>query len=258
MELTWWGTAAFRIKTGNLVFLLDPYVSRNEKGRPGQYLKAENVSDGELIFLSHGHFDHILDVPVIAQKAGSRVYCSAEAENTLIETGLNKNRVHRVETDGYTIDFDGHQAQAFFSEHVKFDKKLLLKTLLKINIRIFRYIPLLKEFPAGQVLSWRFSIEGKILHFFGSGGSPPAELEKLASRTTDILLVPLQGHSNICDIALEYVKVMQPKIVIPHHQDDFFPPISSMVDIRPFVDGVKSECPNTKIRVLELNETISL
>ena len=258
MELTWWGTAAFRIKTGNLVFLLDPYVSRNEKGRPGQYLKAENVSDGELIFLSHGHFDHILDVPVIAQQAGSRVYCSAEAENTLIETGLNKNRVHRVETDGYTIDFDGHQAQAFFSEHVKFDKKLLLKTLLKINIRIFRYIPLLKKFPAGQVLSWRFSIEGKILHFFGSGGSPPAELEKLASRTTDILLVPLQGHSNICDIALEYVKVMQPKIVIPHHQDDFFPPISSMVDIRPFVDGVKSECPNTKIRVLELNETISL
>ncbi len=258
MELTWWGTAAFRIKTGNLVFLLDPYVSRNEKARPGQYLKAEDVSDGELIFLSHGHFDHILDVPVIAQLAGSTVYCSAEAENTLIEKGLSKNRVHRVETDGYTIDFDGHQVRAFFSEHVKFDMKLLLKTLLKMNIRIFRYIPLLKEFPAGQVLSWRFSIEGKILHFFGSGGSPPEELEKLASRSTDILLVPLQGHSNICDIALEYVKVMQPKIVIPHHQDDFFPPISSMVDIRPFVDGVKRKCPNTEIRVLELNETISL
>jgi L-ascorbate metabolism protein UlaG (beta-lactamase superfamily) len=51
---------------------------------------------------------------------------------------------------------------------------------------------------------------------------------------------------------------MQPKIVIPHHQDDFFPPISSMVDIKPFMDGVKRECPHTEIRVLELNEPISL
>jgi L-ascorbate metabolism protein UlaG (beta-lactamase superfamily) len=258
MELTWWGTAAFRIKTGNLVFLLDPYVSRNEKARPKQYLKAEDILDGELIFMSHGHFDHLFDVPVIARKAGSTVYCSVEAENTLIEKGLSKDKIHRVETDGYTIDFCGHQARAFFSEHVKFDKKLLFKTLLGINIRIFRYIPLLKEFPVGQVLSWRFAIEGKIIHFFGSGGSTTLELEKLASRPTDILLVPLQGHSNICDIALKYVRVMQPKIVIPHHQDDFFPPISSMVDIKPFMDGVKRECPHTEIRVLELNEPISL
>ena len=258
MELTWWGTAAFRIKTGNLVFLLDPYVSRNEKARPEQNLKTEDISDGGLVFLSHGHFDHMLDVPVIAQQAGSTVYCSVEAENTLIENGLSKDKIKRVEKDGYTIDFCGHQAQAFFSEHVIFDKKLLFKTLLGINIHILRYIPLLKKFPVGQVLSWRFAIEGKILHFFGSAGSPPEELEKLAGRPTDILLVPLQGHSNICDIALEYVKVMQPKIVIPHHQDDFFPPISSMVDIQPFVDGVKRECPHTEIRVLELNETISL
>jgi len=258
MELTWWGTAAFRIKTGNLVLLLDPYLSRNEKARPEQYMKAEDISDGDLIFLSHGHFDHMFDVPVIAQQAGSTVYCSVEAENTLIKKGISKNRVHRVETDGYSIDFNGHQAQAFFSEHVKFDKKLVLKTLLRGNIHIFRNIPLLKEFPAGQVLSWRFSIEEKILHFFGSGGSPPEELEKLASRPTDILMVPLQGHSNICNIALEYVKVMRPKMVIPHHQDDFFPPVSSMVDIQPFVDGVKRECPHTEIRVLDLNETISL
>jgi L-ascorbate metabolism protein UlaG (beta-lactamase superfamily) len=258
VEITWWGTAAFRIKTGNVVFLLDPYVSRNEKARPGQYLKAEDVSGGELIFLSHGHFDHMLDVPVIAQQNESTVYCSIEAENTLIEKGLSKNRVHRVEADGYTIDFNGHQAQAFFSEHVKFDMKLLFKTLLRINIRIFKYIPLLKEFPAGRALSWRFDIEGKILHFFGSASSPPEELEKLAGQPTDILLVPLQGHSNICDIALEYMKAMQPKIVIPHHQDDFFPPISSMVDTMPFFEGVKRECPHTETRVLELNETISL
>jgi L-ascorbate metabolism protein UlaG (beta-lactamase superfamily) len=108
------------------------------------------------------------------------------------------------------------------------------------------------------VLSWRLNLEGKIVHHFGSGGSPAEEMEKLASKHTDILLVPLQGHTDICNIALEYVHVTQPRVVIPHHHDNFFPPISSAVDIEPFIAGVKRECPGTEVKVLELNETVIL
>jgi len=121
-----------------------------------------------------------------------------------------------------------------------------------------RYLPLLRDYPAGQVLSWRLTIEGRVLHGFGSGGSPPEELDRLARQPTDVLLVPLQGHTHICDIALGYVRALRPRLVIPHHQDDFFPPISEMVDIAPFVEGVRRECPGTKVRVLALNETVAL
>jgi L-ascorbate metabolism protein UlaG (beta-lactamase superfamily) len=256
MELTWWGTAGFRIKTGRKVLLIDPYLSRNTEARPQQYLKPEEIREGDLIFLSHGHFDHLADVPTIANNTDATVFCSTEAGDTLLEKGLKREKLKKVDEDGYTVEFQNGKAEAFFSQHVVFDKKLLARTLWQAKFKLFKNLHLIKEYPVGQVLSWRLTIEGKVVHFFGSGGSPAEEMERLASRPTDILLVPLQGHTDICNIALEYVHVMQPGIVIPHHHDDFFPPISTLVDIQPFIAGVKRECPGTKVKVLEMNETL--
>ncbi len=53
MELTWYGTAGFRIKTGGHTILIDPYLSRNEKAQPEQPLKPHDFHDGDLIFISH-------------------------------------------------------------------------------------------------------------------------------------------------------------------------------------------------------------
>jgi L-ascorbate metabolism protein UlaG (beta-lactamase superfamily) len=116
----------------------------------------------------------------------------------------------------------------------------------------------MKEYPVGQVLSWQFEFEGQVLQHFGSAGSTPQEMERLSENKIDILFVPLQGHTRICDIALKYVQALQPRMVIPHHQDDFFPPISTYVDIRPFIKGVKRTCPHTEIRIMQINETMTI
>ena len=60
MELTWWGIAGLQIKTGNHVFLIDPYLSRNATARPKQPLRPSDISDADQIFVSHGHFDYLL------------------------------------------------------------------------------------------------------------------------------------------------------------------------------------------------------
>jgi L-ascorbate metabolism protein UlaG (beta-lactamase superfamily) len=116
----------------------------------------------------------------------------------------------------------------------------------------------MKAYPVGQVLSWQFEIDGQVLQHFGSAGSTAEELKGLGGRKIDILLVPLQGHTRICDIALRYVQALKPHTVIPHHQDDFFPPISTYVDIRPFITAVTRTCPETKIRILQINETVTI
>jgi L-ascorbate metabolism protein UlaG (beta-lactamase superfamily) len=164
MKLAWMGTAGFCLDTTQNTILIDPYLTRNQNAVPRQKLKVEDIDTGDLIFISHGHFDHIYDVPVIASKTKAMVYC------------------------GEGID-----------------------------------ITLVREYPEGQVLSWRFIIEGKMIHHFGSGGSTVEELQRLGRQPTDILLVPMQGHTHIADIAHDYVKALQPKMVIPHHQDDFPP-----------------------------------
>jgi len=261
MRLQWLGTAGFKIETGDQVFLIDPYLSRNPLSRPVQTLTPPDISGAGQIFISHGHFDHLYDVPAIMAAGKSSVYCSQTAANTLLREGADSGRIHAVTADGFSSDFGGCQAQAFFSRHVKFDIPLIARTLWHIGPSGYRRLSragLVRGYPLGQVLSWRFTINGFSIHHFGSAGSTPGELERLAANPPDLLLVPLQGHTHICDIALEYVRVLKPRLVIPNHQDDFYPPISTAVDIRPFVMKVCGTCPGTEVRVLAMNETIVL
>jgi len=188
----------------------------------------------------------------------STVYCSEEAAATLLREGADAVRIHAVTSDGYAADFGSYKAEAFFSRHVKFDIPLVARTLCRVGLAYRRLSAILRGYPPGQVLSWRFTIGGYTMHHFGSAGSPPEELQQLAAHPTDLLLVPLQGHTHICDIALEYVRVLKPRLVIPHHQDDFYPPVSTYVDIAPFVAQVKKHSPGTEVRVMDLNEVITL
>jgi L-ascorbate metabolism protein UlaG (beta-lactamase superfamily) len=258
MEITWLGTAGFQIKTGKHIFLIDPYLSRNAAARPKQPLAPDDLSETNHIFVSHGHFDHIFDIPAIASQAGCRVYCCPVTAGTLRQNGLKGDLIHEVPQDDYPVALEGYRARAFYSQHVKFDRWLLVKTLARINFRIPRYLPLMKAYPAGQVLSWQFEISGQVLQHFGSAGSTPEELERLSRQKIDILFVPLQGHTRICDIALRYVQALKPRMVIAHHQDDFFPPISTYVDIMPFIKAVTRTCPDTEIRILQINETVAI
>ena len=256
MELKWLGTAGFEIKTGSHVFLIDPYLSRSKRSFPKQDIKPCDIKKASRIFISHGHFDHVQDVPQIAVQTGADIYCSDIVAAFFKNHQIGTQQIQPVLSDKKKFNFQGYTAQAFFSEHVQYDKKLIIETLFKININLFKYLPLFKKFPCGQVLSWRFYIEDKIIQFFGSAGSSLKELKEMGHKPIDILLLPLQGHSDICGIGLNYVKHLKPKIVIPHHQDDFFPPISKQVDISPFVDTIKKEYRDTKVVIPKMNETL--
>jgi len=261
MRLQWLGTSGFKIEIGDLSFLIDPYLSRNTLARPVQTLKPADIADAGQIFITHGHFDHLWDVSAIMAAGKSQVYCSETAAGTLIRDGAEKERVHAVNTDGFSIDLGAYRAEAFFSRHVRFDIALVLRTLLRMGPAGYRRASragIQHNYPLGQVLSWRFTIGGYSIHHFGSAGSTDGELKHISASPTDLLLIPLQGNTHICDIALKYVRILKPRMVIPHHQDDFYPPLSSSVDIRPFVKKVVEQCPGTEVRVMAMNEMIKL
>ena len=258
MELTWLGAAGFEVKTRDKIFYLDPYLTRNADAEPVQPKTDAGIAPHSNIFISHAHFDHLMDIPHIARLSSSKIYCSDTARQYLIRNKVEENSIHTVQQDRQAFAFDGYDAQALFSHHIKFDKKLVLKTLVKINVKLFACLPYLCQFPCGRVLGWRFVLEDKTLLFYGSAGSTTAELDQAAETPVDILLMPLQGHSNICRIGLNHVNTLNPGVVIPHHHDNFFPPISGQVDIKPFVNGIKSAESRTRVIVPKMNTTIHL
>jgi len=250
------GTAGFRFESGGKGILVDPYLSRNSEARPVQSLAPEALGPVSHILISHGHFDHLMDVPAIAQATSARVVCSPEAAETLVKRGLDRCRIQVVEKEGQGFKIGPFWARAFCSTHVRFDIQLLAETLARVGRRLFSIIPLATSYPCGQVLSWRIAAEGKTIHFFGSAGVTGRELSRLrALGPIDLLLVPLQGHSRICRIGLDMVRRLRPAMVIPHHHDDFYPPLSQAVDIAPFLKGM-ARMPEIRVLLPELNREI--
>jgi len=88
LEIQWLGTAGFVLRSGNKTLLIDPYFPRNETARPFQPLVPEDFPDADAILISHGHFDHMKDVPEIVRKSNAVVYCSEKAGKTLLREGV--------------------------------------------------------------------------------------------------------------------------------------------------------------------------
>ncbi len=69
-ELTWWGHAAFIVRTpGGATLAIDPWLSNPKAPQGAQW--PEQV---DAILVSHGHFDHVGQTKELQQKTGAQVY----------------------------------------------------------------------------------------------------------------------------------------------------------------------------------------
>jgi L-ascorbate metabolism protein UlaG (beta-lactamase superfamily) len=264
MRLTWYGTAGFRIETGGRVFLIDPYLTRNAAARPALEISPSDVVDGSEIYLSHGHFDHAADAPQIARRTHATIYCSEEVAGELRRRDVDPAQIV-IARDGDGFDFGAYRAECFNSAHVKFDLPLLASTLwrcLPVFPSLLAGLRRHRGWPQGQVLSWRFTLAAEgdhVIHHFGSAGWTAEELTRFERMDApDVLILPLQGHTHICQIAAHLVERLRPSAVIAHHHDDFYPPISQMVDIAPFVEAVGDVSPPVELITVPAGASVEI
>jgi len=255
--LQWLGCAGFRLRAGGSSILIDPFVSRNEHARPRQMITPADLRGDSPIFLSHGHFDHARDLGEIAGDSDAVIYGSATALASALRAGVPPQRLQPVD-DRQVIALDDMQAVAFHSRHIRFDLPLFINTLRRAGMDIAQAVNLGLRYPCGEVMSWRFTIGEISLHYFGSVGASVEELARLAEHPLDVLLLPLQGHSRIIERAATFVETLRPRLVIPHHFDDFFPPLSCYLDPAPFVRAVRERLPGCHVLAPAMNRTLVL
>jgi len=89
-EVTWWGHAAFLIRTpGGTVLAVDPWLS-NPKS-PDKEL-AGKLDKVDWILVTHGHFDHVGDAVAIARKTGAKLISSFDLGKALVAEGFPKEQ----------------------------------------------------------------------------------------------------------------------------------------------------------------------
>lgn len=88
VEVLWLGHATFRItSTTGKVIVIDPFLKTNPR-TPAKYKDLGALGKVDLILVTHGHGDHIADLPELARLTGATVVANFELANNLVALGF--------------------------------------------------------------------------------------------------------------------------------------------------------------------------
>ena len=237
MKLTWFTTAAFTLTDGGTTLAFDPFLGL-PLGKRWPDLGGKEFSAAAAVFVTHGHVDHILEIPALLKGSEAFIYASRTPCRTLRRHGVPGDRLREIRP-GETADVGSFRVTAYPGRHCTFDGPLIRQTILSPRLwkHIFRALRLLlyvPEYPEkGETLFYEVTAGERRIQIMGSMGRDPAVDYPTGA---DALILPYQGRSDLVDCGLALVERLRPKAVYLDHFDDSFPPLTAAIDTRPFID----------------------
>lgn len=234
VTLRWLGNNGWEISAGEATILIDPWLTRFKTGTykpsgasPSTPIIVDpsridrHVSTATHILVTHGHYDHLPDVPHIARKTGATVFGTETHLNLMRALGAPPDQLSLV-NGGENFQFEGFTIEVFRSNHSTQEGKLLFPgTRPGVVPPKPRTIGDLVE---GDTLAYLITIgDVKILNF-GSSNFAAREIEGVRP---DVLLVQPGGAGTPQYVPRMFEALGSPRYVIPTHWDDFDEPLTA-------------------------------
>lgn len=280
LKMTYLGTAGWKIADGDLIVLIDPYISRVKLGT-GPGISPEDtratvnrsdffVSDGpgidslitraDFILVHHAHFDHLSDVPYIAKKTGAKVVGTETTCNILRAYGIPDEQLYPVR-GGEDYQFENFSVRVIPSIHSALNDKHYLDS------RTYTEVPeaplRISEFIEGGSLMFLVRFSRHEVLTMGSMNFVERELEGLSP---DILLAGVnQSQLGLYNYNERLLRVTNnPDIIIPTHWDNFRLPYgfsqeaSVKLKLLPFKEDVARISPSSEVIIPKHLGTITI
>ena len=185
--LTWYGHAALGLETGGKKLLIDPYFTDN----PAASTTADKV-EADFILLTHGHGDHLGDTVAIAKRTGATVISNLEIADWLEKQGLVAQG----------LPFGENRQLPFGS--------------LKLTPAVHG-TGLPDGSDGGQPGGFLLAVDGKKIYIAGDTALFD-NMKSIGGEGLELAILPIGGFYTMDpDQALQAVKVLAPKHVIPYH-----------------------------------------
>ena len=227
VRITYLGTNGYLLESRGAVLLIDPYFSRQSLFRTA--LKLEPVPETNLIaqwtrdhpkidavLVTHGHIDHLFDVPPIIRATGAKLIASATSVALAKSAGVPPARTRAVRS-GAIVSV----------------KNATIRVLPANHDRVFGVTPFhgpakhlpprkIDDWVLGEPLACLIEIGGKRI-FINSGGRGDKPLA-LNAAPVDLAIVGVASPDAI-DAFSPTIAQLKPRYILPSHQDDFFRPL---------------------------------
>lgn len=243
MQLTWYGTASLVFKAEDTVIAFDPFSKLSPKGlskkkEPIPYEDA--FREAKHIFITHGHFDHIMYIPSLYRDLPAMVFGTVTPCRTLIHRGFPPEKCTQI-APGFSCTVGPVQVNTWQSRHCHFDAPLVLQKIFSRRswrhaVHFLHILYTHLHFPErGEILFYELSCQGLRIQILGSMNLDP----DIAYPTgADFLIMAFQGRSDQDLYALDLVERLKPKQLLLDHYDDAYPPMTDAVNLSNFIQNV--------------------
>lgn len=226
-NITWLGHGSFQIRTAGQALLIDPFLDDS----PTAPQKADTVA-ADAILLTHAHFDHITDTLKIALRTKATVIANFEISNWLQGQGLPEEQLEAMNVGGQITQPFG---------------------LVKMTLA--HHSSSLPDGAYGGLASgYLLDLEGGHVYFAGDT-SLFLDMKLIGLVGLELAVLPIGDRFTMGpDDALEAVKLLSPKRVLPCHYNTW-PPI--VQDAAAWAESVRKQTAAQPV-VLEPGETVTL
>jgi L-ascorbate metabolism protein UlaG (beta-lactamase superfamily) len=240
VRVRWLGVAGFTLSAGETTLAHDPYLSRPGLMRTlfgsyepdasvlGRFVgpdsPAPELAHASLYLVGHSHYDHLGDVPWLAQRSGGRVVGSATTAAIARAYGLPEER-SVIASPGAVLEAGAFEVRVVASQHAK------------VMLGRVPFAGELTEPPAAPIHAFSFKLgdaraylvteraSGLRILLLSSANRDVGALERLGHAVAPVDLVLAAAAGRDADYARDLVRTLHPRLVVPHHFDDFTIPI---------------------------------
>jgi L-ascorbate metabolism protein UlaG (beta-lactamase superfamily) len=189
-ELTWLGHGSWSIQSGGSRVVLDPFLDDS----PVAPVKSGQV-EADFILVSHGHYDHVADVEKIARRTGATIISSFEICEWYGKKGLTKSHAMNL-GGGHPFPFG--RVKMTIAHHT---------SMLPDGSYGGSAAGFLVSFPEGNVY---FACDTGLFY----------DMKLIGAAGIELAAIPIGDNFTMGpDDALEAVKLLAPKRVVPVHRN---------------------------------------
>ena len=208
----WLGINGFELRLPGITILIDPCVSRAHASpisNPANV--ARYIGCADAIFLTHSHWDHLIDVPYVVAQTGSRVYGSETTLNICRARGVPEEKLNLIGHGTRIALAKGVSVQVIRSKHKEPAIPGFYKQVPKVLSTRSHYL-------CGDVFAFLFDIDGLRLLNIGSSNMDSAAIKGTAC---DLFFCGVSNYFNSPGFPQLVHDNISFKTFVPTHHDDF-------------------------------------